>query len=253
MLFCNRKHGNVETLKMRLNIIFICMKKKCFILLVLIGISSISGHLYAQEVNTSGKITKSRSNIQNNRVCVVTIIPTENGSTITFDNDYISPRDAASGLPTGKRQHKPYLILKEYNISSSDNNITEVISPRDEASGLPTGKRQHKPMTITKELDKSSPLLSNKNSNTVLTSGKVSIRDFSFLIKNKGVVKNLPSVDGECILSSDLPNGKYVLTVSWSWGATQSNSSKRSVDFLLEIEDGIYMAISEQGIPSKKK
>jgi len=35
----------------------------------------------------------------------------------------------------------------------------EVISPRDAASGLPTGKRQHKPVTITKEVDKSSPLL----------------------------------------------------------------------------------------------
>jgi len=35
----------------------------------------------------------------------------------------------------------------------------EVVSPRDAASGLPTGKRQHKPFTITKEVDKSSPLL----------------------------------------------------------------------------------------------
>ena len=35
----------------------------------------------------------------------------------------------------------------------------EVISPRDAASGLATGKRQHKPFVITKELDKSSPLL----------------------------------------------------------------------------------------------
>ena len=35
----------------------------------------------------------------------------------------------------------------------------EIVSPRDPASGLPTGKRQHKPLVITKELDKSSPLL----------------------------------------------------------------------------------------------
>ncbi|MEP7126014.1 MAG: type VI secretion system tube protein TssD [Byssovorax sp.] len=35
----------------------------------------------------------------------------------------------------------------------------EIISPRDAASGLPTGKRMHKPFVITKELDKSSPLL----------------------------------------------------------------------------------------------
>ena len=37
----------------------------------------------------------------------------------------------------------------------------EIISPRDPASGLPTGKRMHKPFTITKELDKSTPLLYN--------------------------------------------------------------------------------------------
>ena len=37
----------------------------------------------------------------------------------------------------------------------------EVVSPRDAASGLPTGKRMHKPFVITKELDKSSPLLYN--------------------------------------------------------------------------------------------
>lgn len=35
----------------------------------------------------------------------------------------------------------------------------EVLSPRDAASGLPTGKRQHKPFVITKEVDKATPLL----------------------------------------------------------------------------------------------
>jgi type VI secretion system secreted protein Hcp len=32
-------------------------------------------------------------------------------------------------------------------------------SPRDAATGLPTGRRQHQPIVITKELDRSSPLL----------------------------------------------------------------------------------------------
>lgn len=36
-----------------------------------------------------------------------------------------------------------------------------VTAPRDAASGLPTGKRQHQPFTITKEIDKSTPLLMN--------------------------------------------------------------------------------------------
>jgi type VI secretion system secreted protein Hcp len=34
-----------------------------------------------------------------------------------------------------------------------------IVSPRDAASGLPTGKRQHKPFVITKNVDKSSPIL----------------------------------------------------------------------------------------------
>lgn len=37
----------------------------------------------------------------------------------------------------------------------------EVLSPRDAASGLPTGKRQHKPLTIVKPVDKATPLLMN--------------------------------------------------------------------------------------------
>ena len=35
----------------------------------------------------------------------------------------------------------------------------DIVSPRDAASGQATGKRQHKPLVITKELDKASPLL----------------------------------------------------------------------------------------------
>jgi len=37
----------------------------------------------------------------------------------------------------------------------------KVTSPRDPASGLATGKRQHGPLTLTKVVDKSSPLLYN--------------------------------------------------------------------------------------------
>jgi len=35
----------------------------------------------------------------------------------------------------------------------------EIVSPRDPQSGLPTGQRMHKPFVITKELDKASPIL----------------------------------------------------------------------------------------------
>lgn len=36
-----------------------------------------------------------------------------------------------------------------------------IVSPRDPQSGLPTGQRQHKPFVFTKELDKATPLLYN--------------------------------------------------------------------------------------------
>lgn len=37
----------------------------------------------------------------------------------------------------------------------------EIVSPRDAASGLPTGKRMHKPFVLTVEIDKATPLLLN--------------------------------------------------------------------------------------------
>jgi type VI secretion system secreted protein Hcp len=47
-----------------------------------------------------------------------------------------------------------------------------IVSPRDPASGLPTGKRMHKPFTFKKVLDQSSPLLLNalvNNENLTVT------------------------------------------------------------------------------------
>lgn len=41
----------------------------------------------------------------------------------------------------------------------------DVFSPRDAASGLLSNKRQHEPLRITKEIDKSTPLLMNAWSN----------------------------------------------------------------------------------------
>ncbi|MEO5681829.1 MAG: hypothetical protein ABIQ88_04265 [Chitinophagaceae bacterium] len=105
----------------------------------------------------------------------------------------LTPRDAASGLPTGRRMHKPYRVadtdfdINTSNIVSNDGKFyaevmssreagsgmasgrrntivtgdvdadgfsdNAVMAPRDAASGLATGRRMHKPMVITKELD----------------------------------------------------------------------------------------------------
>ena len=37
---------------------------------------------------------------------------------IGFDHTVISPRDAATGLPTGHRQHQPVVITKEVDVAS---------------------------------------------------------------------------------------------------------------------------------------
>ena len=47
----------------------------------------------------------------------------------------------------------------------------EILSPRDPTTGLPTGKREHEPIVILKEIDKSSPklwsaLVNNENLTT---------------------------------------------------------------------------------------
>ena len=63
-----------------------------------------------------------------------------------------------SGLAAGTYQVQ-VCDAKGVAVSSSVGLSHAVISPRDAASGLPTGKRQHKPMVISKEIDKSSPLL----------------------------------------------------------------------------------------------
>lgn len=45
-----------------------------------------------------------------------------------------------------------------------------IVSPRDPASGLPTGKRQHEPLVITKEIDQASPILHQvQGSNETIT------------------------------------------------------------------------------------
>lgn len=65
---------------------------------------------------------------------------------------------ALSGLAAGSYQVQ-VCDEKGVPISSSVVLSHSITSPRDAASGLPTGKRQHKPMTIVKEWSKSTPQL----------------------------------------------------------------------------------------------
>lgn len=91
------------------------------------------------------KITKSRSNIQNNRVALMKAKEKANrmaSSTSTTDTD-------GDGLD-------------EISFTLNFNAVTySVKSPRDAASGQATGKRTHKPVTFVKEWGASTPQLFN--------------------------------------------------------------------------------------------
>ncbi len=62
----------------------------------------------------------------------------------------------ATKCATGKHIAQATIASREAGAPS----VSEIVSPRDVASGLPTGKRMHKPLIITKELDRSVPSIS---------------------------------------------------------------------------------------------
>jgi len=205
----------------------------------------------------------------------------ETGYSIAFEYDVKAPRDAATGQSSGKRGYDYYQAQSEFSVSSIDNSVTEVISTRDAASGLPTGKRQHRPITITKEIDKSSPILartaSSPEMNTDATAaigsvtgggaaGKATFKEFTITKRCGDVSTKYSVVDGECIIpTDDCASGVCTLTADWSWGmsnpassntgSAEAGMSRSSVDFFLKIEDGVCtaMAINEKGLPGEKK
>ena len=185
------------------------MKKQIFIAMTVLTIVGFTGQLTAQEAT----VNTSRSNIRNNKAimdspsaCVGKIRCADGSCTISFDQEIVSPRDAASGLPTGKRMHKPFVI--------------------------------------TKELDKSSPM-AVRESPTKMSAGKASVSDLNVMIMVNGRSTKLPVVNDQFTLPSDGKDNDCDLVVSWSWGETNSGASATSryeATFNLAVENGEYMA-----------
>lgn len=218
------------------------MKKLIFVAIALIAVTSITSSLFAQVAVSKNAGYDLKKNVK------CRVIATENGSTVTLENE-----EAPEKAWLSKKGYDYYSASSSFRVSSSDNSVTEIVSPRDAASGLPTGKRQHKPITISKEIDKSSPKLAESvSSSEGIARGKVSVKDISFTMSCGGKSTKLSVVDGECIIPTGAcPNGTCSVVASWSWGA--SNSSRCSVDFLLEIVDGVCVAraINESGVSVK--
>jgi hypothetical protein len=213
------------------------MKKRLFTTAFFV-ILFFSGQLFAQEnINTSesnvsgnkASINTTRSNIKQNKSemvdaiqnqCVVSILSNDGGCDIVFTNQVKSPRDAASGLATGKRMHKPYT----FNVSASDNSVSEVNSPRDLATGQASGKR--------------SP--GNPIGGLTIKGGK-----------NPGgnQFNNLAINNGQFNLPTDCPDGDCDLILSWSWGTSNSGSAKTycQCHFILTMEAGACVAIKTKG------
>lgn len=101
------------------------MKKQAFLTWTFILITGFAFQTLAQTGTESLLKTKTRSNQSNDRSVAqndesrtIKVKSTSSGVEITFMQAVVSPRDAASGQATGKRQHKPYVISKNYDKSS---------------------------------------------------------------------------------------------------------------------------------------
>lgn len=200
------------------------MKKKIFTAFVFVATIFSNATLFAQENARPDQKIKTKSNIKNDRVSVVKINSTEDGCSIIVGNDVVSPRDAASGLPTGKRMHKPFVITKEFGVSSATNKSSETTTPRDASSGMASGKR----------------VAGGPIGGIIVKGGKN---------PGGGQFNNMVVEDGQFTLPADAPDGEYTMSVSWSWGASNSGASKRcEKSFALTMENGVCKGIQENGI-----
>ncbi|MBA4407970.1 MAG: hypothetical protein Q8S54_11645 [Bacteroidota bacterium] len=209
------------------------MKKQTLITVAFFTAMSISGQIFAQETTDAIMKTRTKSNNANENTvaanvpaCVVTISGTETGCDIAFTYDVKSPRDAASGMATGKRMHKPY----RFAVSSTDNSVSEIKSPRDVATGQSSGMRS----------------AGNPIKGISVKGGK-----------NPGgnQFNNLVVNNGQFTLPGDCPNGECDLILSWSWGESNTGSSKSYAQchFILTMENGACMAIKTKGTGASNK
>ncbi|HEX9773704.1 MAG TPA: hypothetical protein VGA44_09575 [Steroidobacteraceae bacterium] len=84
-----------------------------------------------------------------NAVTTAVTVSAQREPTITV----LAPREAASGLPTGKRQHAPVTITKAVDVDGDGMADAPKAAPRDVATGQSSGKRQHAPATTQDAAD----------------------------------------------------------------------------------------------------
>lgn len=114
--------------------------------------------------------------------------------------EVISPRDAASGLPTGKRTHR---LMADAAPSPVDGRTT-----RDAASGLPTGKRMHKPVSMASTGGNDENASTDSASASAPISGQSDLAAAKYQAEIKGFSLTLPA---DPAASAGLcPAGKHI-------------------------------------------
>ncbi|MBP6183097.1 hypothetical protein [Flavobacterium sp.] len=222
--------------------------KNPIITVVLVLISSLfSSQLVAQETVTKQKTksnnTNEKSSSTNQVDCVVRIKSTDTGISIVFDNAIVSPRDAASGLPTGKRQHKPV----RFNISPSDNTIVEV---KSSSSDMVSSQS-----SVTKKSTTSAPEPLNSPGNPIKG---ISVKGGRNPGGNIGSFDKIVVTDGEFPLPADLVDGEYEMSISFTYQKIEYTNAEKvnpksyvSGRFILDIDGGVCRSIKEKGVSVK--
>lgn len=200
-------------------------------------ISCISNQLIAQESITKQKTKSNNTNERDGStnqwpILAVKINPTENGCSIIFDSAIVSPRDTSSGLPTGKRTHKPV----RFDVNTKDNSIVEVTSLNDLALGQVQGKSSSEPTAI----------ISKSTYNWIKN---------SFDKGYKQPVKSVSFENGEFSLPADCDDGEYDLGISFTYQKIEMKINEKvnsksyvSGHFIIEIEGGVCRSIKEKGV-----
>ena len=209
-------------------------------------VSCISNQVFAQEAilktRTKSNNTNEKSSSTNQLDCKVRIKPADNGISIVFDNAIVSPRDAVSGLPTGKRMHKPVSFI----VSPSENTITEVTSTSTMVSGQ---------SSVSKKTTTSTPEPSNAPGNPIKG---ISVKGGRNPGGNMGSFDKIVITDGEFSLPADLADGEYEMSISFTYqkiemGSADSKNSRSFVSgrFILDIDGGVCRSIKEKGVSVK--
>lgn len=113
------------------------------------------------------------------------------GVSFAASADYFLKIDTIKG-ESSDNKHKDWIEILSVSVDA------DVVAPRDAASGLATGKRQHKPFVITKTVDKSSPKLAEACAKgTVLKEVEVGGPDVSYKLTDAIITSIQPSSGGD--------------------------------------------------------